>query len=229
MAAYALKIQHHLFGSKLQGRIPLVSRRSHQFSEEYDGPAWSPADLRDANGGLNDREFDLLDCPAVASNVQLHSKLLSLGIRRTADLYFEAIVFLQNGRFEFASDVWDASGVVVAVVFPAPDEIGQTIDLAAWEPETRRLALLQGRVSMLGQGNLYGWRVGEPLAMHESPLDWLKADRNGVFVIDPQRASPLLRMVEPLGVSRASFGRRMQEAMTIRPPRIVVAESWRAA
>jgi hypothetical protein len=82
---------------------------------------------------------------------------------------------------------------------------------------------------MLGQHNLYGWRVGEPLAMHETPLERLKADRDGVFVIDPQRSSLLLRMVEPLGVKRASFGGLMREAMTIRAPRIVVAENRRAA
>jgi hypothetical protein len=82
---------------------------------------------------------------------------------------------------------------------------------------------------MLGQSNLYGWRLGEPLLMHETPLEWLRAGRDGVFVIDPQRASPLLRPVEPLGVRRASFGRQMQAALTIPAPRIVVATQWRAA
>jgi hypothetical protein len=65
--------------------------------------------------------------------------------------------------------------------------------------------------------------------MHETALDWLRADREGVVVVDPQRASPLLRMVEPLGVRRASFGRRVHEAMTIAPPRIVVASTKRAS
>ena len=53
--------------------------------------------------------------------------------------------------------------------------------------------------------------------------DFQLAGRDGVFVIDPQRASPLLRMVEPLGVRRPEFGRRMRESMTVRAPRIVVA------
>jgi hypothetical protein len=111
----------------------------------------------------------------------------------------------------------------------APDDLGDPLDLAAWEPETGRLALWLGRVAMLGQGNLYGWRIGEPLVVHETPLEFLQAGREGVFVIDPQRASPLLRMVEPLGVKRPEFGRQLQAALAIRAPRIVVAENRRAA
>ena len=191
--------------------------------------AWSPADLRLVNGGLSERETGLIDCEPIASDEAMHSRLWALGVRCTAGLYFEPVVFLPGDRFEFARDARDASGAVVAIVFPAPDDLGRLIDLAAWSPETGRLALLLGRVSMLGQDNLCGWRLGEPLAMHETPLEWLKANREGVFVVDPQRASPLLRMVEPLGVKRSSFGRRMREAMTIRAPRIVVAQDRRAA
>jgi hypothetical protein len=190
---------------------------------------WSPADLRLVDGGLCRREMELLDCEPVASDEATHCQLWALGVRWTAALCFESVVFLPGGRFEFARDVLDASGAVVAIVFPAPDDLSQLLDIAAWDPETGRLALLLGRVAMLGQDNLYGWRLGEPLAMHETPLDWLKADREGVFVIDPERASPLLRRVEPLGVKRASFGRRMREAMTIRAPRIVVRQNQKEA
>ncbi len=146
-----------------------------------------------------------------------------------AGLYVEPIVFLPNDRFEFARDARDASGAVVALVFRAPDDLPAPLDLAAWEPQTGRLALWLGRVSMLGQDNLYGWRVGAPLVVHETPLEWLQAEREGVFIIDPQRASPLLRMVEPLGVKRPEFCRRLQSALTIRAPRIVVAENRGAA
>jgi hypothetical protein len=191
--------------------------------------AWAPADLRLVNGGLSEREMELLACEPVASDAAMHSRLWALGVRSTAGLYFEAVVFLPGDRFEFARDARDASGAGVAIVFAAPDDLGRLLDLAAWAPDSGRLALLFGRVAMLGQDSVYSWRLGEPLTMHESALDWLKADREGIFVIDPQRASPLLRLVEPLGVQRASFGRRMREAMTIRAPQIVVAEQRRAA
>jgi hypothetical protein len=191
--------------------------------------AWSPADWRLANRGLSECEMALLDSTPVASDLRMHAGMWALGIRDMADLYVEPVMFQPNDRFEFARDARDASDAGVAVVFRAPDDLGNPLDLAAWEPETGRLALLLGRVSMLGQDNVYGWRVGEPLVVHETALEWLQAGRQGVFIIDPQRASPLLRMVEPLGVKRPEFGRRLQAALTIRPPRIVVAENRRAA
>jgi hypothetical protein len=202
---------------------------SSTLEANQDDIAWSPADWRLANGGPNELELELRECPPVASDVERHAELWARGVRRTADLYVEPVVFLQNGGFEFARVVRDASEAVAAIIFPAPDERGQLIDLAAWEPETGRLALFLGRVSMLGQDNLYGWRVGEPLLVHESPLEWLRAGREGVFVIDPQCASSLLRMVEPLGVKRPEYGRQLQTALTIRAPRIVVAAQRRAA
>jgi hypothetical protein len=204
-----------------QALDPLLSNECAQ-----DELSWSPADLRLVNG-LSALETELLDCEPVASHERMHSLLWARGVRSTAGLYFEPVVFLPDGRFEFARDLMDAIGAVVAVVFAAPDDLGRLLDLAAWEPETGRLALLLGRVAMLGQDSVYGWRLREPLAMHETVLEWLKANRDGVFVIDPQRASPLLRTVEPLGVKRASFGRVMRERLIIRAPRIVVAENRR--
>lgn len=140
----------------------------------------------------------------------------------------DPVMFLPGNRFEFARDARDPSEAVAAIVLAAPDELGQLTDLAAWEPETGRMALLLGRVSMLGQDNLYGWRLCEPLLMHDTPLEWLMAGREGVFVIDPERASPLLRAVEPLGVQSPEFGRQIQAALTIRAPRILVATRRRA-
>jgi hypothetical protein len=191
--------------------------------------AWSPADWRLAKGGLSECEMTLLDCSPVASDPQRHASLWNLGVRNSIGLHVDSVVFHQNNLFEFARDARDASGAVLAVVFMAPDDLGDPLDLAAWEPETGRLALWLGRVSMLGQGNLYGWRIGEPLMVHETALEWLQAGRGGVFVIDAQRASPLLRMAELLGVKRPEFGRQLQATLSIRDPRILVSAQRRAA
>jgi hypothetical protein len=190
---------------------------------KQDDLAWARADWRLANGDSSECEMALLESAPVASDLPTHTGLSARGIRETAGLYVEPIVFLPNGRFEFARDAHDGSGAVVAVIFLAPDDFGKAFDLGAWEPETGRLALWLGRVSMLGQDNLSDWRLGDPLMVHETPLEWLQAGREGVFVIDPQRASPLLRMVEPIGVKRPEFGRQLQAALSIRAPRIVVA------
>jgi hypothetical protein len=194
-----------------------------------DDLAWAPADERLVSGGLNNCEMALLECTHVASDPRIYARFWARGIRAMADLYVDPVVFLKNGRFEFARYARDAAAAVIAVVFLAPDELGNPLDIAAWEPETGRLALWVSRVAMLGQDKLYAWRIGEPLIVHETPLEWLQAGRDGVFVIDPQRASPLLRMVEPLAVKRPEFGRQLHEALTIRPPRILVVSPKRVA
>ena len=201
-----------------------TDREPHQ-----DALAWSPADWRLAIRGPSELELELSNCAPVACDSTMYAHLWARGVRDLAGLQVEPVVFLPNNRFELARHARDASGAVLAVVFRALDDLGNPLDLAAWEPETGRLALWLGRVSMLGQDNLYGWRLGDPLMVHETPLEWLQAGRGGAFVIDPQRASPLLRMVEPLGVQCPAFGRRIQAALTIRAPRIVVATQRRAA
>jgi hypothetical protein len=207
----------------LQGAGPEQPENRCDLRKSQENLAWSLADRRLANGGLSDCELELLDCMPVAGDARIHAFLGTLGVRNSVGLYVEPVVFLHNKRFELARNSRDPSDAVFAVVFLAPDDLGNPLDLAAWEPETGRLALLRGRVSMLGQDNLCGWRLGEPLIMHETLLEWLRAGREGVVVLDAQRASPLLRSVEPLGVKRASFGREMQAALTIRAPRILVA------
>jgi hypothetical protein len=205
--------------------MPGGLRRSGTANPEakQDDLAWARADWRLANGDSSECEMALLESTPVASDLPTHTGLSARGIRETAGLYVEPIVFLPNGCFEFARDAHDGSGAVVGVIFLAPDDFGRAFDLGAWEPETGRLALWLGRVSMLGRDNLYDWRLGDPLMVHETPLECLQAGREGVFVIDPQRASPLLRMVEPIGVKRPEFGRQLQAALSIRAPRIVVA------
>jgi hypothetical protein len=114
----------------------------------------------------------LLDSMAVASDLRMHATLWGLGIRETAGLYVEPVLLLPNNRFELARYARDASEAIPAAVFAAPDELGQLIDLAAWEPETGHLALGLGRVSMLGEDTLHGWRLGDPLMAHETALEW---------------------------------------------------------
>jgi hypothetical protein len=191
--------------------------------------AWSPADGRLVNGGLCKCEAALLDSTPVVSDVGWHSLIWALGIRSAAGLHFDSVVCLPGGRFDFARDVRDATGAVVALIVPAHDDMGDLDDLVALDLDRDFLGTWLGQATMLGQHNLYGWRVGEPLIAHETPLEWLQAGREGVFIIDTQRASPLLRMVEPLGVKRPEFGRQLQAALTIHPPKIVVAENRRAA
>ena len=131
----------------------------------------------------------------------------------------------EGGHFEFAAESGLLLGTVASIVFPAFDELGETIDVAAWHPESGALALWRGVASMLGAENVFAPRLGEPLLVHDTALDWLRGGRRGVFIVDPQRAAPLLRFSEPLGVKCESHGRRLRQALTIPAPRIVVASN----
>ncbi len=118
-----------------------------------------------------DLELDLTLCQPVEIDAAMCGKLWALGVRRMVDLSFDAVVFLPGRRFEFARDLRDAAEAEGAVIFPAFDDLGELVDIAAWVPETGRVALLLGRVSMLGEDNVYAPRLGKPLALHETALE----------------------------------------------------------
>ena len=87
----------------------------------------------------------------------------------------------EGGHFEFAAESGLLLGTVASIVFPAFDELGETIDVAAWHPENSALALWHGVASMLGAENIFAPRLDEPLLVHETALDWLCGGRRGVL------------------------------------------------
>jgi hypothetical protein len=137
-------------------------------------------------------------------------------------------VWFDRCRFEF--EACRPSGEPQrAIVFPALNEFGDLADLVAWHPKSNALATWLGRVVVLGEEQIFGPRLGEPLVVHPSPLEWLKASREGVVVVDPMRARPILQFAGPLMVADAAERRRLQEMLTIRPPTIRVAAKMRVA
>jgi hypothetical protein len=204
----------------------------------------TPEDEQDATFGpkvwgvrLNEVESEQTQCLLAILHQSTYGSLVaqelrSEGIRGRGAfdaLCVKPVCFLSGGRFEFARYLRDAAGNVLAVIIPARDETGELADLAALNLDTGALAMWRGRVAMLGQENILAPRIGEPLLVHETPIDWLRAEREGVFVISSHSAAPLLRMGEPLGVQSARFGQRLRDALTIPAPRIVVATNQRAA
>ncbi len=132
--------------------------------------------------------------------------------------------------FDFAADAGD-EGAASAFVFLALDEEGETADLVAWAPQENRLAAWFGASPLLGAENLWAPRLTKEraLAVFESPLGWLRAGREGVVVIDPQRAAPLLRHAEPLVAESIDHGQRLRRRLAARPPRVYVAKLRSAA
>jgi hypothetical protein len=212
----------------------LVSNTANS-TDEQDGASIDP---RLVGVDLNERERTLNECCwPVVLNRPLYSRLFALGVHGAGvngrgpfgALQFSDVLFRPAGRFDLAREAGAVFGLVSAIIIPVHDETGDIVDLAAWNPDDGALALWRGVAAMLGAENIFAPRFGEPLLVHETPLDWLRAGRRGVFIVDPQRAAPLLRLGEPLGVRREAHGRRLRQALTILAPRIVVASNARAA
>ncbi|EGE56751.1 hypothetical protein RHECNPAF_5730022 [Rhizobium etli CNPAF512] len=69
-------------------------------------------------------------------------------------------------------------------------------DLVFWRPKTSELATWTGRSFALGEaviGNAATFSFGNALHLYASPLDWLRAGRDGTVVLDWRHAFDRLR------------------------------------
>ncbi|WP_294534306.1 hypothetical protein [uncultured Rhodoblastus sp.] len=137
------------------------------------------------------------------------------------------VEFLDKG-FEFTSYLRDPQRPQRALIILARDIDCEIADIAAWTPRTGEVRLWLGRLSMLGENNILAPRFDEPLPVHETALDWLKADRRGVFIADPARASFQLEG-HSLLVDNAVFGGKLKQALTRPSPPIFVNKDARRA
>lgn len=138
------------------------------------------------------------------------------------------VVFRPRARFRFASeDGDDGPGIDGAFTFPARRGIdGEIEDVVAWHPGKGLLATWLGRVSMLGEDELEAWEgPGEPLAVHRSPLGYLRAGWRGVVVIHeaPARRA-LLECGRPLLAEDLAHGDRLEAMLARALPRILVPD-----
>jgi hypothetical protein len=117
-----------------------------------------------------------------------------------------AVFFEPRNLFSFASE---AAGeeTVQAIVFVARDDFGTECDLVAWAPKSGGIAAWLGVASMLGATNALAPRLGdECLDVHLSPLEWLRADRAGVVIVDPLKARPILECASPIRAASVRAG-----------------------
>jgi hypothetical protein len=144
-------------------------------------------------------------------------------------LHCDTVCFLSGGRFEFARDMRDASGDVLAVIIPALDKYCETIDLVAWSLDTGAVATWRGEAVMLGEEQINAPRLdGDALWVFADAADWLRAGRRGVVVLDASRVRWRLAQ-EKLIVADAAFGRRLRDALRLPEPLIFVAKAGRIA
>jgi hypothetical protein len=106
------------------------------------------------------------------------------------------------------------------------------IDIAAWQPARKWLGLWLGSGWALGQGGIDDPRLGAEgaLPVWRSPLNWLRAGRDGIVIIRPEAAASLLDGAGPLLAEDVAHARALRELLTRTGPRILLrAPSARAA
>ena len=208
----------------------------------YEGDFLTVADPRMIGLDLTPSEAALLNCLPVVLHGPTHAKLFSLGIHGPAvtggglfnALHVEAVCFLPSGRFEFARDMRDQTGHVLAVIIPALDEFGETADLVAWVPDTGVVATQHGAVCILGEEAIDGPDADDEededgLRVFPTPLEWLRAGRGGVVILASAARTRWRLSGRELDRSDAAFGRRLRDALRLPEPRVYVEEKRRAA
>lgn len=185
---------------------------------------------------LTPAETELANSTPVTLHPSTHAKLFALGVRGEAltggcifnSLHVDAVCFLGGDRFEFARNLRDQSGHLLAIVIPCRDECGRTTDLAAWRPDTGAIATWRGE-PMLGADRIDAPQIEiEGLRVFATPLEWLHADRRGVVILDPKFAR--WRLAERrLIVADAGFGRRLRESLRLPDPLVFVDAKQSAA
>ena len=138
------------------------------------------------------------------------------------------VVFLDNHSFLFLDELDEPEEVAPAFVMIYRDDDGDAIDLAAWSPTSERLATWLGRAWAIDQFRLLSPRLSEfgALPVHKTPLEWLRARRDGIVIIDSEKAKwQIAYLGRGLIVENISHGRMLRHALTIPAPDIFVPPS----
>jgi hypothetical protein len=137
--------------------------------------------------------------------------------RASGPLRFASVAFGEQ-YFDFAVGT-DAMAVPAFIVI-ARNEFGVTDDMVAFDGQGR-LATGLGRARLLGEQMILAPRLGEPLRVFEDVWAWLRADRDGVVILDWRVAARRLEDVS-LCVDSVEFGQILRERLARPAPPIFV-------
>jgi len=120
------------------------------------------------------------------------------------------VVFLDGNTIDFDS------GGVRAFRFKEFD----SDDLIAWNPKRNALATWRGAAFALGQDAIWNpasYFMDSALRVHRTPLEWLKADRDGIVIVQQDLTYAYLRNVRRLSFADPVHARHVER--WLEPPR----------
>jgi hypothetical protein len=193
------------------------------FDSHGDDAPRLPADLRLLGIGWNECEQALSECLLVTLHRATSGKLFALGIRGNGvtgrglfdDLQIADVIFHPGGAFDFSRDLRVARGHMTAIIIPCRDEAGEIVDLAAWNIESGAFGLWRGVASMLGENQIHAPRIEcEGLRAFPGVVEWLRAGRGGVVILDAERARWRLAG-ERIVATDVAFGLRLRDTLAL--------------
>ena len=152
--------------------------------------------------------------------------------QETSALRRDRVRFEHDGCFDFVRNVSEvAPDIEHAFMILAHNAFREVDDIVAWQPNSGRTAPWLRRVSMLGAENLYAPRLRHDgaLRVHTSILEWLRAGRDGIVILDAERARPYLIDLGPLLVGDVKQGSALRRQLSHTGPRILVMQSSEAS
>ena len=118
--------------------------------------------------------------------------------------------------------LWRPEDGARVLLFLGRDRDGLDDDIVAWFPREDRVVSLHG-AALLGAEALDD--ADGPVDVHAGVLEWLRAGRRGTVMVNQSRAVPLLREDKSLVVDGLDFGVKLERALTLKPPKILVREA----
>lgn len=104
---------------------------------------------------------------------------------------------------------------------------GEVIDVAAWQPRAGRLTTLLNAGFAIGQEAIFNpatYFAGGALYVHETPLHWLLAEREGICIVRPDLTHAYLANCQRLAFVDAAHARTVQRWLERKPTAQILVE-----
>ncbi len=127
-----------------------------------------------------------------------------------------AHVVFDGNRFDFTKPDDGGRKALTLLI----EDMCRPIDIGAWQPKTGQTGLWLGMGFCLNQSDCFNpakCSFGGCLRVHESPLKWLKAGRDGICIFDFAKCYAYLQNVPRL--SFADAGTAAMVAKHLKPPK----------